>query len=153
MRTRTGSEEVLRCSFCHKSQDAVAKLISSPTDYPRAYICDECIAVCNSSQLLLFDRELRRIQAVCSDPAFGDIHTLTARDGVLYVTATASDSVIGLDGNLDNRSREVDGLKNYRVLVGADRVAGDEILETDGGADIACEDLGDLFTLVGVHLQ
>ena len=48
MRTRNGSEEVLRCSFCHKSQDAVAKLISSPTDYPRAYICDECVAVCNS---------------------------------------------------------------------------------------------------------
>jgi ATP-dependent Clp protease ATP-binding subunit ClpX len=48
VRTRTGSEEVLRCSFCHKSQDAVAKLISSPTDYPRAYICDECVAVCDS---------------------------------------------------------------------------------------------------------
>jgi ATP-dependent Clp protease ATP-binding subunit ClpX len=48
VRTRTGSDEVLRCSFCHKSQDAVAKLISSPTDYPRAYICDECVAVCNS---------------------------------------------------------------------------------------------------------
>ncbi len=48
MRTRTGNEEVLRCSFCHKSQDAVAKLISSPTDYPRAYICDECVGVCNS---------------------------------------------------------------------------------------------------------
>jgi ATP-dependent Clp protease ATP-binding subunit ClpX len=26
----------------------VAKLISSPSDYPRAYICDECVAVCNS---------------------------------------------------------------------------------------------------------
>src|SRR5205807_1343555 len=24
------------------------KLISSPSDYPRAYICDECVAVCNS---------------------------------------------------------------------------------------------------------
>ena len=48
MRSRTGTEEVLRCSFCHKSQDAVAKLISSPSDYPRAYICDECVAVCNS---------------------------------------------------------------------------------------------------------
>src|SRR5450432_1948093 len=41
-------EETLRCSFCHKSQDAVAKLISSPSDYPRAYICDECVGVCNS---------------------------------------------------------------------------------------------------------
>ncbi|MBK7926256.1 MAG: ATP-dependent Clp protease ATP-binding subunit ClpX [Bryobacterales bacterium] len=45
---RSGSDESLRCSFCHKSQDAVGKLISSPSDYPRAYICDECIAVCNS---------------------------------------------------------------------------------------------------------
>src|SRR5271169_1096235 len=48
MKPRTGSDETLRCSFCHKSQDAVAKLISSPSDYPRAYICDECVAVCNS---------------------------------------------------------------------------------------------------------
>jgi len=48
VRSRSGSEEVLKCSFCHKSQDAVAKLISSPSDYPRAYICDECVAVCNS---------------------------------------------------------------------------------------------------------
>jgi ATP-dependent Clp protease ATP-binding subunit ClpX len=48
VKTRTGSDETLRCSFCHKSQDAVAKLISSPSDYPRAYICDECVAVCNS---------------------------------------------------------------------------------------------------------
>jgi len=48
MKSRSGTDELLRCSFCHKSQDAVAKLISSPSDYPRAYICDECVAVCNS---------------------------------------------------------------------------------------------------------
>jgi ATP-dependent Clp protease ATP-binding subunit ClpX len=48
VKNRSGSDEILRCSFCHKSQDAVAKLISSPSDYPRAYICDECVAVCNS---------------------------------------------------------------------------------------------------------
>ncbi len=48
MKSRSGTDEGLRCSFCHKSQDAVAKLISSPSDYPRAYICDECVAVCNS---------------------------------------------------------------------------------------------------------
>jgi len=48
VKNRSGTEEMLRCSFCHKSQDAVAKLISSPSDYPRAYICDECVAVCNS---------------------------------------------------------------------------------------------------------
>jgi ATP-dependent Clp protease ATP-binding subunit ClpX len=45
---RAGADDTLRCSFCHKSQDVVGKLISSPSDYPRAYICDECIAVCNS---------------------------------------------------------------------------------------------------------
>jgi hypothetical protein len=39
-------EEAVRCSFCHKSRNAVAKLISSPSDHPRAYICDECVWVC-----------------------------------------------------------------------------------------------------------
>src|SRR5260370_9033293 len=48
MKTRSGSEKSLVYSFCNNSQDAVAKRISSPSDYPRAYICDECVAVCNS---------------------------------------------------------------------------------------------------------
>ena len=37
----------LSCSFCRKPGNAVAKLISSPSGYPRAYICDECVAVCS----------------------------------------------------------------------------------------------------------
>jgi ATP-dependent Clp protease ATP-binding subunit ClpX len=45
---KTGPEEPLRCSFCHKSQESVRRLISSPDERPRAYICDECVAVCNS---------------------------------------------------------------------------------------------------------
>ena len=45
---RLVSEEILRCSFCQKPQDAVGKLISSPGDHPRAYICDECVAICNT---------------------------------------------------------------------------------------------------------
>ena len=45
---RSGSDDTLKCSFCHKTQDVVGKLISSPSEYPRAYICDECVAVCNS---------------------------------------------------------------------------------------------------------
>ena len=45
---RSGSDETLRCSFCHKSQEVVGKLISTPGDYPKSYICDECVAVCNS---------------------------------------------------------------------------------------------------------
>jgi ATP-dependent protease Clp ATPase subunit len=45
---RRFTETSLRCSFCHKSEKAGIKLISSPSDYPRAYICDECVAVCAS---------------------------------------------------------------------------------------------------------
>lgn len=35
--------DVLRCSFCGKSQDEVKRLIAGPA----AYICDECIDLCN----------------------------------------------------------------------------------------------------------
>ena len=42
------TDEALRCSFCHKTQEQVEKLISSPSDYPRAYICNECVGVCQT---------------------------------------------------------------------------------------------------------
>ena len=58
----------LCCSFCRKSQDLVSKLISSPSDYPRAYICDECIAVCAS--ILECDRD--RPPAVSGTPVNAD---------------------------------------------------------------------------------
>ncbi len=45
---RRFTETSLRCSFCNKSQKNVGKLISSPSDYPRVHICDECVAVCAS---------------------------------------------------------------------------------------------------------
>lgn len=45
---RASTDDSLRCSFCHKSERVVGRLISSPSDYPRAYICDECVAVCGS---------------------------------------------------------------------------------------------------------
>jgi hypothetical protein len=38
----------LRCSFCFKSQNVVEKLITSPSDYPRSYICNECVQICSS---------------------------------------------------------------------------------------------------------
>ena len=43
---KIGTEEPLRCSFCHKTQEQVEKLISSPSDYPRAFVCNECVTVC-----------------------------------------------------------------------------------------------------------
>jgi len=45
---RASTDEPLRCSFCHKTQDAVRRLIASPGDHPRAYICSECVQICNT---------------------------------------------------------------------------------------------------------
>ena len=45
---RPTPEGVLRCSFCRKSQDIVAKLIATPGDYPKSYICDACVVICNA---------------------------------------------------------------------------------------------------------
>src|SRR4026209_585083 len=39
---KKNSDDVLRCSFCNKSQNEVRKLIGGPT----VFICDECVAVC-----------------------------------------------------------------------------------------------------------
>jgi len=58
---RLVSEEILRCSFCQKTQDAVGKLISSPGDHPRAYICDECVAICNT---ILEEEQAERVPTV-----------------------------------------------------------------------------------------
>jgi ATP-dependent Clp protease ATP-binding subunit ClpX len=37
------SDDMLRCSFCGKSQNEVKKLIAGPT----VYICNECVDICN----------------------------------------------------------------------------------------------------------
>ena len=37
------SADLLKCSFCGKSQKQVRKLIAGPG----VYICDECIELCN----------------------------------------------------------------------------------------------------------
>jgi hypothetical protein len=43
MPSRKQQIEVLRCSFCNKSQRDVAKLIAGPA----VYICNECLEICN----------------------------------------------------------------------------------------------------------
>ena len=42
-RSKAAADDVLRCSFCNKGQNDIAKLIAGPS----VCICDECIAVCN----------------------------------------------------------------------------------------------------------
>jgi hypothetical protein len=42
-RKQQPTKDVLRCSFCNKSQRDVAKLIAGPA----VYICVECVDICN----------------------------------------------------------------------------------------------------------
>src|SRR5438046_7703488 len=42
MSKKGNSGDVLRCSFCNKSQRDVKKVIAGPT----GYICDECVDIC-----------------------------------------------------------------------------------------------------------
>src|SRR5512141_1890693 len=44
------STDLLKCSFCGKSQEQVRKLIAGPG----VYICDECVDLCNE----ILDEEL-----------------------------------------------------------------------------------------------
>ncbi len=74
MKTSKGTDDSLRCSFCHKTQDTVAKLISSPSDYPRAYICDECVGVCNS----ILDDDKHEVQPVSSPAHLPKPHEVKA---------------------------------------------------------------------------
>lgn len=37
-----GGSKVLRCSFCHKTQNEVRKLIAGP----KVHICEECVDLC-----------------------------------------------------------------------------------------------------------
>jgi ATP-dependent Clp protease ATP-binding subunit ClpX len=43
MKSRKGTPQVIKCSFCGRGQDEVAKLVSGPS----VYICNECIKLCN----------------------------------------------------------------------------------------------------------
>jgi len=44
------NREIRQCSFCGKSQEEVAKLFANPPGRPsRAYICNECVEMCNNT--------------------------------------------------------------------------------------------------------
>lgn len=56
MKTRKGTPQVIKCSFCGRGQDEVAKLVSGPS----VYICNECIKLCND----ILEDELPAISAL-----------------------------------------------------------------------------------------
>ena len=58
---------------------------------------------------------------------------------------------LGLDGDLDDRRREVHGLQDHRVLVVAQRLTGGGLLQAHDGDDVAGAHRLDLLTLVRVH--
>jgi ATP-dependent Clp protease ATP-binding subunit ClpX len=43
-RRQSGSPQMIKCSFCARGQDEVAKLVAGPSN---VYICSECIKLCN----------------------------------------------------------------------------------------------------------
>src|SRR6185437_10445543 len=58
-----------------------------------------------------------------------------------------------LDGDLDDWRREDDILQQDRIILVAERVAGEGVLQADRGADVARIHLFDVFAVVRVHLQ
>ena len=60
---------------------------------------------------------------------------------------------LGLNGNTDNRLRELHGLKDDLMLGIAEGVAGGGLLQTDSSSDIACVAGFDVLPVVGVHHQ
>jgi ATP-dependent Clp protease ATP-binding subunit ClpX len=73
-------DEIVRCSFCNKSQNKVRKLIAGPNG---AYICDECVDVCSE----IIEEELEYDER---NP-FADINLLTPEE----MKAFLDDYVIG----------------------------------------------------------
>ncbi|MBN2720116.1 MAG: ATP-dependent Clp protease ATP-binding subunit ClpX, partial [Proteobacteria bacterium] len=51
--TRNKDGNILRCSFCGKTQDEVRKLIAGPT----VYICNECVDLCTDIIAEEWERE------------------------------------------------------------------------------------------------
>lgn len=76
------NDDIVRCSFCNKTQSQVRKLIAGPNG---AYICDECIDVCAEIIEEEFDYGDRR--------GFDDINLLTPEE----IKAFLDDYVISQD--------------------------------------------------------
>ena len=76
------TDDIVRCSFCNKTQAQVRKLIAGPNG---TYICDECIGICSE----IIEEELDYTER----DAFDDINLLTPEE----IKAFLDDYVIGQD--------------------------------------------------------
>ncbi len=76
------TDDIVRCSFCNKTQAQVRKLIAGPNG---TYICDECIGICSE----IIEEELDYSER----DAFDDINLLTPEE----IKAFLDDYVLGQD--------------------------------------------------------
>lgn len=76
-------EEVIRCSFCNKTQAQVGKLIAGPNG---VYICDQCVDVC----VEIIEEEMGYME---DDHGFDDINLIKPEE----IKAFLDDYVIGQD--------------------------------------------------------
>ena len=76
------TDDIVRCSFCNKTQAQVRKLIAGPNG---KYICDECIGIC--SEIIEEELDYRERDT------FDDINLLTPEE----IKAFLDDYVIGQD--------------------------------------------------------
>src|SRR5213078_4405576 len=58
MKKRIATPHPIRCSFCGRGQDEVARLVSGPS----VYICSECVKLCND----ILEGEIERDQPQAS---------------------------------------------------------------------------------------
>ena len=58
MKKRIATPHPIRCSFCGRGQDEVARLVSGPS----VYICSECVKLCND----ILEGEIERDQPTSS---------------------------------------------------------------------------------------
>lgn len=76
-------EEVVRCSFCNKTQAQVGKMIAGPNG---VYICDQCVDVCAE----IIEEEMGYVE---SEHGYEDINLLKPEE----IKAFLDDYVIGQD--------------------------------------------------------
>ncbi len=76
----------IRCSFCGKTQDQVSKLIAGPNG---AYICDECIEICNE----IIEEEFIRGDSAGREASDLEINLLTPEE----INEFLDEYVIGQD--------------------------------------------------------
>ena len=98
------TDDIVRCSFCNKTQAQVRKLIAGPNG---TYICDECIAICSEIIEEELDYNEREV--------FDDINLLTPEE----MKAFLDDYVIG-----QNKKKKVLSVAVYnhykRIMAGQD---------------------------------